>query len=435
MSLYNELNFSGATVFDWDFYHKEYLNSPTISSSEGDKRLIAFNTRDKQLKILLPPKKYLDSSGISISFTASSGICKYKAQIDNVPSINTPNYSVNNLPFKQIQELSYAKCIEFDSQSSSWKIANLKPSEPHWLCIDIDQGTVGRIKTDVSFRLLEETAKEYLLGRNDPSDYDDSSDSSVYEPPKIWKYAPGEPDWHRLARHEKIEDTPIGYRRSHKVTDIDVSWYFFEWDEPDPYYNALYPENKVMGTHNGLLYEIDDTPDNRRFHRWHPSNTFEEISEEGHLNNRNHGDRFILVDENFYKLIEKNFYETIRKSCFRLIKNNNWSHTIGNELNWVQNSKITYIDSNRKEEIGANNDIIINKGSYVKASETYNVQSKEINMDADVINLNCGTSLSPLVPSKEETSSQGPESPTGSAVDSESRESGNVVTQPWWTTI
>jgi hypothetical protein len=51
-------------------------------------------------------------------------------------------------------------------------------------------------------------------------------------------------------------------------------------------------------------------------------------------------------------------------------------------------------------------------------------------MDADVINLNCGTSLSPLVPSKEETSSQGPESPTGSAVDSESRESGNVVTQP-----
>ena len=53
------------------------------------------------------------------------------------------------------------------------------------------------------------------------------------------------------------------------------------WDEPDSAYAPVYPKNKVFRSETGIVIEIDDTPDNVRFHVYHPSGTRTEVDNAG----------------------------------------------------------------------------------------------------------------------------------------------------------
>jgi len=94
-----------------------------------------------------------------------------------------------------------------------------------------------------------------------------------------------EPDFHRLARNENTGDTIVDT----KTTNKNAS-------EPAPYYNAEYPHNKVFATHSGITIEIDDTPDNKRIHVYHPSNSYIEINNEGNVIIRNANDKYVIID-------------------------------------------------------------------------------------------------------------------------------------------
>jgi len=59
----------------------------------------------------------------------------------------------------------------------------------------------------------------------------------------------------------------------------------------------------VYGTHGGLLVEIDSTPENRRFHVYHPSHSYIEINEAGQMITRNAADKYEIVGLSKYQHI------------------------------------------------------------------------------------------------------------------------------------
>ena len=119
----------------------------------------------------------------------------------------------------------------------------------------------------------------------------------------------GEPDYSRLARNEDIDQTIVQTKSDNK--DTGVSTVTGSWDEPEPYYSAEYPENKVIHTHSGIVVEIDDTEGSERVHVYHPSNSYIEINSDGSMVIRNAQDKFEIVDNDKKQHIQNNLDRTV----------------------------------------------------------------------------------------------------------------------------
>tara|TARA_R100001594_G_scaffold60214_1_gene94173 strand:+ start:749 stop:1972 length:1224 start_codon:yes stop_codon:yes gene_type:complete len=133
--------------------------------------------------------------------------------------------------------------------------------------------------------------------------------------PKAW--AVEEPDTNRLARNEKIDETIVQLKKDNLDKDVPTSDITCEsvkagitkkstaskseagkWTEPKTAYDVKYPHNHVYESESGHTFEVDDTPNRERLHKYHRTGTFEEI----HPN----GDRVIKVVRNDYTVILKN---------------------------------------------------------------------------------------------------------------------------------
>lgn len=117
-------------------------------------------------------------------------------------------------------------------------------------------------------------------GFSDPDNtYPNETSTSPHQPNGL-----DESDFHRLARGVTTNTIVES-----KTTSKNPS-------EPAPYYNATYPHNKVFATKSGITIEIDDTPDNKRIHIYHPSNSYIEIDNSGNVIIRNANDKYVIVD-------------------------------------------------------------------------------------------------------------------------------------------
>jgi len=96
-----------------------------------------------------------------------------------------------------------------------------------------------------------------------------------------------ESDFSRLARNENTNNTILQTKKNNK-----------DAEEPNPFYNAKYPYNKVLETHSGIVIELDDTSGSERIHIYHPSNSYIEINSVGDMVIRNAKDKFEIVDGN-----------------------------------------------------------------------------------------------------------------------------------------
>lgn len=104
-----------------------------------------------------------------------------------------------------------------------------------------------------------------------------------------------ESDFHRLSRGE-TKDTIVDSKTENKNSS-----------EPDPYYAAEYPHNKVFSTNSGITIEIDDTPDEERIHVYHPSNSYIEIDKNGNIIIRNASNKFEIVDADKLKYVSGDY--------------------------------------------------------------------------------------------------------------------------------
>jgi hypothetical protein len=181
----------------------------------------------------------------------------------------------------------------------------------------------------------------------------------------------GEPDVHRLARGVK-DDTLVITKEENLDQSIQIA-YGGSWDEPNPAFAARYPHNFVFTTHGGLTVELDSTPGAKRFHIYHPSNTYIECDNDGNIVIRNQADKYEIVLENRYIHIYQDNYRT----------------TDGDERVKVKGTRYIEINEDENRDVNGNKTESIDGELNITVVGKVNITSNtEVNITAPRINLN-----------------------------------------------
>lgn len=138
-----------------------------------------------------------------------------------------------------------------------------------------------------------------------------------------------EPDVHRLARSEKIDQTVVYSKEAARSTGV-VTAQGVTWSQPPIPYNALYPYNHARVTESGHVQEFDDTPGNERVHTYHRSGTFTEIDVNGTQVTRIVGDDFEILERNGNVLIKGTCNVTVMGNSNLRVENNSNIDVLGN---------------------------------------------------------------------------------------------------------
>jgi len=141
-------------------------------------------------------------------------------------------------------------------------------------------------------------------------------------------------DINKLSRNENVSDTIVTTRNNSLDTGVVIANAGGTWSEPVSAYNATYPHNHVYESENGHVWEIDDTANNKRTHRWHPSGTYEEI--------RNDGSKVVKIVGDHYEIIvgDKNVH--IKGDCNITVDGNTNLYTKGN-LNMQTTGNVNHV--------------------------------------------------------------------------------------------
>lgn len=213
----------------------------------------------------------------------------------------------------------------------------------------------------------------------------------------------GEPDVHRLARGVS-EETLVTTKEENLDQAIQIA-YGGSWDEPNPAYAARYPHNFVFTTHGGLTVELDSTPGAKRFHIYHPSNTYIECDNDGNLIIRNQADKYEIIIQSRYIHVLQDNIETVAGDEKVKVIGNKFTEINEDEDRRVDQDRRTEIRQNDTEAIGGNksktvsgnetDNISGNKDETISGELTINVtgraninSSTEVNVTAPKINLN-----------------------------------------------
>lgn len=172
-----------------------------------------------------------------------------------------------------------------------------------------------------------------------------------------------EADWNRLGRNEKTDETLIKTKNDNLKKEVSTAS-GGSWSEPESYYNAEYPNNKVYSTNSGITIEIDDTDGEERIHIYHPSNSYIEINKDGSIIFKNSKDKFEIVSGESKVSIEGNKTETVEKDKETKVQKNMTIKVDGNtEINTTGR---TLIHSDGETNIEGEN-ITLNEESSTEA--------------------------------------------------------------------
>ena len=204
----------------------------------------------------------------------------------------------------------------------------------------------------------------------------------------------GEPDVHRLARGEDSQ-TLVQTKKNYRDKAVPTA-YGGNWSEPEPAYNAKYPENFVFTTHGGLTVELDSTPGSKRFHIYHPSNTYIECDNDGVLVIRNQSDKYEIVigDRNSHIKGDKN--ETIDNDERVKVKGNKSTEINGDEFRRVEGDQALDLRGDVRHLIGGNLDFDVTKRININAIQPIAINSSvEVTITSPYITLNGFVSINP----------------------------------------
>jgi GH24 family phage-related lysozyme (muramidase) len=172
-----------------------------------------------------------------------------------------------------------------------------------------------------------------------------------------------EPDTHRLARHEKIDETIVAMKEAAMARGVKYP-FGKSWDQPPIPYNAMYPFNHVYVSESGHVQEFDDTEGNERIHTYHKSGTFEEIDVNGTLVRRIVGDAFEIFERNGNVLVRGKCNLTVEGSINIRCENNANIQVLGDCKTEVSGDMTTSV-----------------KGDYKLRAKTIKVEAYEGNID------------------------------------------------------
>ena len=189
--------------------------------------------------------------------------------------------------------------------------------------------------------------------------------------------------------------------------------------EPKSSYSARYPYNHVYESESGHIIEIDDTPSHERYHRKHPSGTFEETRPDGTRVEKIEGDDYLIVKQgrkvnvkgnlqvvvegdaqvyymgNVMQTVDGNVTEFIRGNVNQTVEGTANMHVVGDviaqlDANLTANVKGNaelMIDGNTTETIKGNYDLTVEGNFNMTVNGT---KSDQVNGDWS---RNCGASV------------------------------------------
>lgn len=199
-----------------------------------------------------------------------------------------------------------------------------------------------------------------------------------------------EPETFDFAFGEGIASNPVTYSDDPSAPPVDVdNGVLFE--EPESSFAAQYPYNHVYESESGHIQEFDDTPGHERYHRKHPTGTFEEIRPDGTRVVKIVGDDFLIVqsgrnvqvqgnlnvviegnatlynmgnvvqqiDGNLTQFVRGSVTQTIEGDNTQLIKGNNTSTIEGDHTATIKGNSSTSIEGNSTSSVKGNSDITV----------------------------------------------------------------------------
>jgi hypothetical protein len=199
------------------------------------------------------------------------------------------------------------------------------------------------------------------------------SGEGFYDPNQIYtRHDADEADTSRLARNEKIETTPVQWRKDIREQTITKA-FGGSWSEPETPYNAQYPYNHVRETeplpgtdvsgsnapeNYGHIEEFDDTPGAERIYLQHKKGTFTELHTDGSEVHKVIKDRHDIVQENAHLYIKQNQIVTVDGNSHILVKGDAFVEVLGNKRERVHgNSYLEVYGSYYVNVNGAHRDV------------------------------------------------------------------------------
>lgn len=184
----------------------------------------------------------------------------------------------------------------------------------------------------------------------------------------------GEPDLNRIARNDKVDETPVGIRVREVVKKIPVAALLirggdissFEdptiqntiYEEPVEPYAVQYPHNFVYESSpgmykNGHVIEIDSTPDKERIAIWHKAGTFSSIHWNGQTVKKVISDDYSFVLGSKYEYVNYDVYTTVWGDDRKLIRSNKQEEIYGYLKQYVKGNTTQYVSGDVSIWIGS----------------------------------------------------------------------------------
>jgi GH24 family phage-related lysozyme (muramidase) len=182
------------------------------------------------------------------------------------------------------------------------------------------------------------------------------------DPSEFYPKWTNEPDTHRLARHESVDNTIVFSKEAARAKGVRSAGGVI-WSQPPIPYNAQYPFNHVFATESGHIEEWDDTKGNERTHSFHRSGTFREVDVNGTEVRRIVGDSFEILERHGHVLIRGNCNVTIEGTSNVRIENDSNIDVLGN-LN-------LRVAGNVKQAVGGNFQLHAGGEVHIDASKIY----------------------------------------------------------------
>lgn len=178
-----------------------------------------------------------------------------------------------------------------------------------------------------------------------------------------------EQDTNRLARGD-LAGTVVEVRDGTRVTNIPTALGIETWEEPIAAANPTYPHNHVRQYPNGLLEEWDDTPNNVRYHRYHPSGTYVETDSEGNEVRKIVGDGYLIIEKHGFVYIKGNCNLTVDGACNIKVLNN-CNLEVNGQLNGLIKNDIN-ITTNGCMNLNVKETFKIRADNFIVESSKYN---------------------------------------------------------------
>lgn len=159
-----------------------------------------------------------------------------------------------------------------------------------------------------------------------------------------------------ITRQELKANNVISARRENRDLNV-VTAEEFQWDEPYPAYNPLYPYNQAIETESGHTFEMDDTPKNERISMHHRSGTYWEMFPSG-------------------TKVEK-----ITKSNYQIVMADDYIHIMGRAYITVDSDALVKVLGDARIEVGNDVSMKVSGSMNLNVREGLNIKASELNID------------------------------------------------------